>query len=583
MIKTGKAQLLLISFLCLMLSPVLAQQPSIELTLSNNKIFPGEQVNLNLSVSGSQTSNFTRPDLPEIDGLRWLVNSSQRSTSYTIVNGQPSITYSYTYTLVAEEPGNYVIPTFGIEVNEKVYYTKAIPFEVIDRDALPDSDPDKYPDVFVQVELDDESPVPGQQVIASVVLYFKSGIEVASYQPTPGWKAEGFWKESLEDVRSPTATSVIKGGVRFRKAKLLQYALFPTKSGELELSPYEVTLTIRNRSSRLTDFFNFGSNQSRVSVNSDPVTVKVQELPDPGNALYLGAVGDFQIKRELSVDEALVGESVEVITTINGEGNVPLIPKPEFEYPGGLEKYEPQESSNISRRGDKITGFKTFSDILIARNPGSYTIPAVTVAWFNPDSKSYEKVTLPELTLEAERDPNAVANSIETLQLNIKPVSGLVNWQRSGRFKLLTSAATWIFIALPLVILAAGYVVSNYRNRMQTDSAFARSQKAYKRATETLNFDPNEVEVKDGYNRIHKALTLFVADKLGLAEGSLSDQAYFNELQQSDASTDLQKRFRQLITRCSTISYIPDANAESLQQDISEATEILEQLKKNLK
>jgi hypothetical protein len=294
-------------------------------------------------------------------------------------------------------------------------------------------------------------------------------------------------------------------------------------------------------------------------------------------------VGDFEISRSLSVEDALVGESVEVITTINGSGNVPLIPKPDFEYPSGLEEYEPQESSSISRRGDSITGFKTFSDVLIARNPGSYTIPAVTVAWFNPKLDRYETTTLPEVTLKAERDPNSITNSIETLQLNIEPVSGLVNWKRSGRFRLLRSVGTWLFIFLPLIILGAGYVVSNYRNRMLNDSDFARSQKAIKRANETLAFDPSEIDVKIGYNRIHKALTLFVADKLTLAEGSLSDEAYFTELKKSNTPAEDQKRFRQLITKCSTISYIPDAGSESLKRDLEEAKVILEQLKKSLK
>src|SRR5690625_7101908 len=76
----------------------------------------------------------------------------------------------------------------------------------------------------------------GQQSVASIVLYFKQGMEVTSYQPTSGWRTDGFWKEELENIRQPQAESVILSGVRYRTATLLRYALFPTRSGELSLS-----------------------------------------------------------------------------------------------------------------------------------------------------------------------------------------------------------------------------------------------------------------------------------------------------------------------------------------------------------
>ncbi len=582
MIKTGKRLSLLSFFLLLLNLSAIAQNTQVTATLSNDKIFPGEQVKLTLEIKGAGSSNLSQPDLPEIPGLTWVVNSTERSTNYTIINGRPSVTYTFGYRLVAGDPGSYEIPSLTININEKVYTTESIAFEIIDRDQLASDDPNRYPDVFVEVELDDESPVPGQQLIASIILYFKDGIEVASYQPTPGWKAEGFWKEALDDVRSPIASSVIKGGIRFRKAKLLQYALFPTKSGELELSPFEVTLSIRNRNRR-TSFFDLGANQSRIAVQSEALKLTVDALPNLDDAIYLGAVGDFKVNRSITTSEALVGESVEVVTEIEGSGNVPLIPKPEFEYPSGLEQYEPQETSNITRRGDQISGSKKFSDILIARNPGEYVIPAINVAYYNPVRNRYEIEELPELILNAKRDPDALVVSIESMQLDVKPVKGLTTWEIRSEKRLVESFYSWFLLALPIIVMGLGYVISNRKFKMENDVDFARSQHAFKKAISILEeVDFNTAKVKDGYASIHKSLTGFIADKLALGEGTLSDKVYIDHLSKASINNELLKNIKQLLTTCSTISYIPNASSETLQDDLEMAKSIINQLKKEL-
>ena len=154
-------------------------------------------------------------------------------------------------------------------------------------------------------------------MIASIVLYFKNDVEVASYQPSAGWKAEGFWKEDLENRQQARTTSTLIGGVRYQRAVLLQTAIFPTKSGKLELSPYEVTVQVRNRNRR-RDIFSFGMGQERKELQTLPVSIDVRPLPNV-DAVYSGAVGKFQISRTINPENAFVGESIEITTTITGK------------------------------------------------------------------------------------------------------------------------------------------------------------------------------------------------------------------------------------------------------------------------
>src|SRR5699024_9047294 len=113
------------------------------------------------------------------------------------------------------------------------------------------------PNIYLRLDISNTHPVTGQQIIANVVLYFKKGLQVESFQPQPGWKAQGFWKESLNTNNSPTVHSVVINGVQFRKARLLQFALFPTKSGSLTISPYQVTVNVRKYGTQNNPFSNF--------------------------------------------------------------------------------------------------------------------------------------------------------------------------------------------------------------------------------------------------------------------------------------------------------------------------------------
>lgn len=74
MTKIGKLNqfLLLLTFSLLNFIPAFAQDVQVEATLSETNIFAGEQVKLELNISGTSMGSVQQPELPEFDGLRWL-------------------------------------------------------------------------------------------------------------------------------------------------------------------------------------------------------------------------------------------------------------------------------------------------------------------------------------------------------------------------------------------------------------------------------------------------------------------------------------------------------------------------------
>lgn len=592
--RTGKPFLILFLFFFLFcgFAGNSVAQPDIEVTatVSQTTVYTGERISLSVEISGD-FNNVSRPVLPEFTGFRLLNNNPSTSRSYSFVNGKTSSSYSYSYYLIAQDEGSYTIPSITVSIDGEDFTTDPIDVKIVDRNssaAEPSSE--SRPEIFLRMEVSDENPVPGQQLITDVILYFKDGLEVNSYQPVPGWKAEGFWKEELENTERPRAESTIINGVRYRKARLLQFALFPTKAGELTISPYEIIVSVRAASSRddpFSSFFGgFGSNQRQVELKTEPLELDVEPLPTlESGSNFIGAVGSFNINRKISTREAVSGESIEIETTIRGAGNVPLITKPEYNLPDGLEVYEPQQTSSLNRRNKQISGSKVFTDIVIARTPGSYTIPETTVAYFNPVRNQYVRETLPSLTFSVVHDPDAEITKKEQLSFSIQPVTGLASWTSTTSDHLAERWWFWLGILFPLLVLGLGYWQKTYTDKMTNNTAFARSKRASERANERLEqaiLKSEEGHIREAYNLLQKALTGYIGDKLNLPEAGLSNQGYISALQDEEVDMELLKNIRMLLDKCATISYAPDTSHAYLKSHVGLAQSILEKLKKEL-
>lgn len=593
MIRIGKSTLvfLFVGFWIGWFQPAAHAQSEVEVsaTVSESTAYTGERFQLTIKVSGDY-NNVSRPVLPDFTGFELLSSTPSTEQQFEIVNGRMSSSFSYGYNLSAgNNAGNYQIPPVTVNIDGQEYETEPISVEIIDRNASAAGNTENSrPDIFLRLNASDERPVPGQQVIIGVNLFFKDGIEVTSYQPIPGWKAEGFWKEEL-GTTTPQAESTVFNGVRYRKARLLQFALFPTKTGELTVSPYEISVSVRSTSSRrdrLGSFFgSFGSNQRKIELESDPISIDVQPLSEPDNATLFSGVGNFNIERQINNREVTAGESVEITTTITGSGNIPLLSKPNYDLPDGLEIYEPQESTSIERGNQQISGTKTYTDVFIAQKAGSYTIPETQVAYYNPVANRFVRQTLPAISFSASTDPEDIANIHKSISSDLSPATGPVNWIQPKNTTPFSLWWFWVGLLLPLLVVTGGYLRKKYIEKMETDTAFARARKANDIANEKLQEAIQLAEqgnIKRAYNMLHKALTGFIGDRFNLPEAGLSNSDYARALKQKNVDPGLIKNIRMLLDKCATISFAPDTSQAYLRSHVGLAQSILDKLKKEL-
>ncbi|MCC5940721.1 MAG: protein BatD [Balneolaceae bacterium] len=565
-----------------------AQDFQLQATVSESRIFIGEQFTLDVEVTGSSMRDVGLPVISSIDGVRILSSTPSRSTSISIVNGRTTTSTTYTFNLIAREAGNFTIPPVHISIDGEERSTNPINIEIIERGQLSDDGRRQRPDIYLEVSVDEQNPVPGQQIVASLNLYFRQGIEVTSFQPTAGWRTDGFWKEELQNVRQPQAETVIIDGVRYRTATLMSYALFPSRSGQLTLSEFPLNVGVRSQPSRndpFGSFFGSGSNQRRVSLESEPVTLNVTPLPVAENAVTMNAVGDLRVERRLSDTEVTAGESIELITVVEGTGNIPLIRRPEYNLPDGLELYTPQESSNVERRGLTIRGDKTFTELMAARAPGTYRIPAERVAVFNPQTRRYNYITLPELRFEALPSQNNQLTQVSLQTARLQPVTGLAVWSNDTTGSVFGSFWFWLLLLIPAAVLVAAYIKRKEVRRLETDIEFSRKYYAEERALERCRIARELVDknnAKEIYGTLHESVFNFIADRFALPAAGLSDKELLDRAAAKGLPDALREKSRMMLDKCATIRYAPTGSPADFRQDIIKTEALIAELKESI-
>lgn len=565
-----------------------AQDFTLRASLSESQVFIGEQFSLSIEIEGNSLRNIDLPVLPEVNGIRILSSNPSRGQSISIINGQTTTVTSYTYTLIARESGSFRIPPISVSIDGREHTTNALNVEVIEQRSLQEEPGLRRPDIFAAIELDNSEPIVGQQLIASLVIYFKTGIEVTSYQPSAGWRTDGFWKEQLENIEQPQAETVILGNERYRKATLLRYALFPSRSGELNLSPFELNLGIRTQPRRNDPFGSvfggLGTNQRRVTIETEEITLPVNRIESPDEGQAIGAVGQFDINRRASVTQAYIGESIELTTTISGRGNLPLISKPNYIFPDNFEIYSPQEETDISRRGTTISGSKTFRDRFVPRTAGTFTIPEVRIAFYNPNRQIFEYETLPAINLEIIRDPAATVADAGN-NFNLQLLTGLAVWNEPGNNGIINSRWIWIAFLIPLIALAIAWRQKRLQNRLQVDKGFARAHHAWDNVEELLikaEEKAAEGHSREVYNLLHKTVTGYITDRTGLPEAGLSNREISDETEKRVDNKHLIRNLQRILDKCANISYAPVEDSKDIENDINQTRDLLKQLRASL-
>jgi hypothetical protein len=407
-------------------------QVRVEMNADRKDLGMGDNVAVRVLV---QAQGSDQPDIqvPEFEGFQVVQRAVQRPMQFSFGFGQaaPVVTSTtqYTFVLAPMGPGTFKIPPVRVTLGQRVYQSQPLILKVSGQAAPPgQTAPQQAPtqsdpatstqptssaqdtpaaqasgdtavfdqDAFLRTVVDKIEPYEGEQVTATVYLYARHNL-----QQVPGVQTEastdGFWvQDLLSATRSLEPTRQIVNGHGFWVYTLRRFAGFPLRSGELTIGSMKLTI------SRDSVFDLFDANRGAASLTRSSVPVQLHVKPLPAEHKPEGpvAVGSFEISTSLDRKQVVTGDAVTLTATVRGKGNLRgvKVPDPSLH---GLQILQPEIHDLVESPGDRVQGTRSFAWLIVPEAPGSYTIPALSVNTFDPDTHNYKRISSDKLTLTA--------------------------------------------------------------------------------------------------------------------------------------------------------------------------------------
>ncbi|MEO1370403.1 MAG: BatD family protein, partial [Acidobacteriota bacterium] len=273
------------------------------------------------------------------------------------------------------------------------------------------------PRLFLEAEVEPKRPVVGQQVVYRLYLYFDVNVRNASPSQLPDFK--GFWTRVIPQPERTTQERTTRDGREIYRAILLERALFPRRSGQLEIEPVEATMT-----ALVSDSSPFGSLMPRmrdIESTSNGVTVDVQPLPDPKPEGFDGLVGQLELDVDVDRRELEVGEAATLTLTLSGRGHLQSMPAPQFGEIEGLQVMPPQQQSEEKLRGEQVEGRRVWKWVIVPKRPGEHAMPGLEIPFYDPRRRQYRLASTESVELSVS-GASRVADGTQEVKLH--PVRG---------------------------------------------------------------------------------------------------------------------------------------------------------------
>ncbi len=576
--KTGNILFILL-FFCFTL--IKAQEFSA--SVDRSKVGLNENFQIDFSFTCEDVNGIRNFKPPVFSNFRILSGPNQ-STSMQIINGKMNGSVSFSYIVQPVAMGEFTIGAATVNYNGNNYSSKPIKIQVVQGNTNPQSGKqdekadteDLSKSVFILAEADKRKVYQGEQVTITYKLYTKLNINSPQISKLPNY--EGFWQEEIESSNTINFDIVMYNGERFRAAKLKQVALFPTRTGTLSVTPFELNIPVmiqrkkqQRSNSVFDDFFNdpFFNRTETVQHTAKSNTIKIEVLPLPANKpdSYNGAVGTFSIKSYTDKKDVKTNESINLKVEIEGTGNIKLLTLPDLILPSTVDKYEPKITETINRTG-KINGKKIFEYLIVPRQSGEFKIPSIEFSSFNPATGSFSTKQTDEISIHVEQGTGSYANSpapnqkedVSMLSKDIRYISNspeefepIYNSREIGNW-------FWILNASFIVGFIGMLIYSKRKQKLYSNESLLKYYKAGKVAKERLRAAKKALDIKDEnlfFLELSKVIFGYLEDKLAIDKSIFTLEYAEEKLRQRNFSESVIEKFLEIANYCETARYSP--------------------------
>ena len=448
----------LVAALCIALTALLLPNTAwakLNAQVDRSRVAMGDS--LVLTIRSSDGDDIENINLSELERLFIVANSSVKR-EFRISNGRSETTIERELTLFPRRQGTLVIPPLGKPG------ASSQPIAIIVEAAR--SATGGNADLFVEAELDRKTGYVQAQLLYTFRLYRAVQLE-GNPQLTPLELADA----TIETLETKSFRTQLNG--RPFNVDELRYAVFPHKSGQLNIP--SLTLTARLRDSRQSRGLWIGGTGKLVRRNTPALSAQILPVPPQWPDAPWLPLQNIKLEQNWSkpVDGLTLGDSVTRTITMTAIGMPGAqLPQVEQQAPTGIRLYPDQPRSDNVTGENGITGLGISSAALLITEPGHYRLPPIKVPWWDMNAGAVRYAELPAANMHIEAPlldaSNSAVNSGLGLSGGLSGVGGAPPASLSG------NPWYWSTLVLLLAWLATVYVWLRPDRRIaQSEGAFS--------------------------------------------------------------------------------------------------------------
>ena len=428
-------------------------QAAVSARLSEQNIDELESVVL--TIRASDTRQTETLDLSPLE-TDFDVLGTNVSSQYRFTNGREQSWVDYQITLQPKRIGDLTIPSITVGRDQSPSISLSVrKLSQSLRNEIADM-------VFFESALSHESSYVQAEVILSRRLFYSQGVQLYSDLPGP---------PELDDavvltLGETTSTKVTRDGRPYGVIEQ-RYAIFPEVSGRFTIPTVAITASVR-----LVE----GGRASRkgVRVATETLDIEVRPVPAsyPSGQPWLPATA-VSVLQKLDVQDPInVGDTLTHEFLVHIIGNVGSVapPQPLELEQAAFRTYPQSPVINDDTNGDHVVGARLQTTSIVPLTPGSLTIPAQVLYWWNTSTDSLESATTETITFSATGTaitPNAQTQGAPNENNLTAPGANVENLESPAIETLLPDKEWFATFAPTLVVLSllVAFSVFAFRTR----------------------------------------------------------------------------------------------------------------------
>lgn len=566
----------------------LQAQVRFEAKVSKNKLGVNERLRVDFEMN--QDGDNFRP--PSFDGFT-VVGGPNQAVSNRWINGDRTYSKTYSYYLQPNSRGRKTIAQAEITVDDKIYKTTPVDVEVTAAVEKPtdgdDSELIASDNLHLVAEVSDATPYLNEGITVVYKLYVSPRISVSNFREVDSPKFSDFWSQNIE-IRELRPENGEYQGEPYRYVVLKKAVLYPQKTGELELEPLTLSVSVDVPSDRRDIFGSRIYKTINKTVAAGTRTIDVKPLPDGKPAGFTGAVGKFSMDVSTTKEKLKASESLEAKVEIRGNGNLNLFELPALEVPSSLEMYSPERIENVTTTLNGKQGSIIDNYTIVPTRKGQYPIKPLNFSYFDPQSETYKSLSSQEIVIEVEEGPatggNVVAgNNRQSVNLPseqfrfIKTSTNLKPLDQQAFFR---SWTFWGSLFLPFAAIPLFILFGKRRDAKAADVTGNRRKKADRLARKYLSeAKKNLGDQQSFYESLERAMHNYLKAKLHIQTAEMSKERISEILREKNVADETSTEFIEVLKSCEFARYTPASNTAQ-HEDYDKAVKVISKLDKDL-